>query len=493
MKHRILCALLAVICLIPTLSGCGNGSSNPETVTESASGAETDAASDTETKSEAELVLEALPTVDWGGHDFTILYNESVQGYKSELYSAGSAGDTTSSATMSEAVFERNTLFAERCHLTLHVVGKEQEAVLNAINAETATASGDYQFVSLNLDLAANKGTENMLYNYLDIDHVDYERAWWDAGTLDFAIAGKVFLMNGAHNYMDDNVTFLMFFNKKLVSDRGLKNPYDVVREGDWTLEYFAQSIDGVAQDNGDGQWNEEDTYGFVAPDSVGNTFFYGAGLQYIVNTQDMLEPALALDASGKDKASKALDLVRSFTLNGDSYIVANVNRPYAAFTANRALFYVEAASYLSGLNAAMEDDYGVVPIPKFDKEQTQYKTWASHMGSTLVIPGSFQEPEKLGVLLSTYEILSYQHVTPAYYDIILTRRNVRDHDSAEMVDIIFNNRVYDMAMYFNTFGMKTLFSNAILTSDGTFISDYKKVERLFPMKLSTILKKTGD
>ncbi len=492
MKHRILCAIMTSILLIPHLAACSEPATAPETVPESIGSTTMD--TDAETKSEAELVLEAVPAVDWGGEDFTILYNESVQGYKGELYSAGAAGDKTSSATMSEAVFERNTLFAERCHLTLHVVGKEQEAVLNAINAEVTTASGDYQFISLNLDLAASKGTENMLYNYLDVDNVDYERPWWDAGTLDFAIAGKVFLMNGAHNYMDDNVTFMMFFNKKLVNDRGIANPYDVVRAGNWTLEFFGQSIQGMAEDsNGDGQMNEEDTYGFVAPDSVGNTFFYGAGLQYIVNTRDMPEPALALDASGKDKAAQALDLVRSFTLNGDSYVTAHVNRPYAAFTDNRALFYVEAASYLSGLNAAMEDDYGVVPIPKFDTDQAQYKTWASHMGSTLVIPGSFQEPEKLGALLSTYEILSYQHVTPAYFDVILTRRNIRDHDSAEMVNIIFNNRVYDMAMYFKKFDMDTLFSNAILTADGTFISDYIKVERLFDRRLDTILQKTGE
>ena len=38
----------------------------------------------------------------------------------------------------------------------------------------------------------------------------------------------------------------------------------------------------------------------------------------------------------------------------------------------------------------------------------------------------------------------------PAYYDVALTGKHIRDEDSAEMLDIILDGRVFDLGYIYN-------------------------------------------
>ena len=483
-SYRLLGALLALLMSVSCFAACGESGENDENKED---GSTTEA----ETKNETQEALDAVGEVNWGGADFTILYTNDIAGYTSEVFAESYAiGDGSASAVINDAVFERNTLFAERCKLQLKLVGRGSGAVMSAVSSENISGAGDYQFFTLPTSHAASLATGGQLYNYLNMD-IDYEAAWWDQGTLEFALDGKVFFMNGAHNFVDDDVTFVMMFNKKLYSDHGLEDLYTVVKNKEWTLDLFKSLIQGISAENGDGKWDENDTYGFCSPNTIGNTFFYGAGLQYIINNRDMAVPELALDEGKLTKATDLLEKVREITLaNNSSFIAPGGKEGLASdmFKDNRSLFYVEAASYLGGLNRSMDGDYGVIPIPKYDKAQEEYLTWTHSIGSTLVMPISIKNTEELPGVVETYVILSYMKVTPAYYDTMLTKRNIRDAESAEMLDIIFRNRVYDMAMYFTQLNLHELFSQAALKSSSNFASGYTKATRSFDRQIRKIM-----
>lgn len=483
---RITSALLAMLLGASVLASCAKGETDPKETTG-------EKVTEADTLNAADAALAELGDVDWGNKDFTILYTNNIAGYTDEVFAEGYAtGDTTSSAVINDAVFERNTMFAERCKLNLGLVGRDQGAVQAAVVTENTSGTGDFQFFTLPASFAASLATSAQLYNYLNMD-IDYEAAWWDQGTLEFALDGKVFFMNGAHNFVDDDVTFVMMFNKQLASDYQIESPYDVVKRGDWTLDYFKGQIVGISSENGDGKWDANDTYGFCSPSSIGNTFFYGAGLQYVINSRDMIMPELALNEGKLDKALQVLDKVREITLaNNSSYIAPAGSESLASqmFRDSRALFYVEAASYLTTINKTMDGDFGVIPIPKYDKSQQQYLTWTHSIGSTLVMPRNIEDTDNLPGVLETFVILSYKKVTPAYYDTMLTKRNIRDAESAEMLDIIFRTRVYDMAMYFTQLNMADIFSAAALSSSPNFSSNYSKASRTFDKQIKTIMKK---
>ena len=491
---RCLCLLLALLMAASTFVACGESieSGNPNAqdtastnsvVTE----AETNPVEDTLTALRAE--------VNWGGKDFGVLYVNDISGFAEEVEAEQSVTNQSSSAVINDAVFERNTLFEEYCNLTFVKLSVSNGAIMSRIQSEVQTGTGDFQIANTTANIAANNATSGFLYNYLDLD-INYEQIWWDPGTLEFALDGRVFFMDGSFNIMDDDVTFVMMFNKELREQYKVANPYDTVRDGDWTLTYFNSIISQLATENGDGKWDENDTYGFTAPNSVGNTFFYGAGLKYVDNNRNMDAPTLVL-ADKMEQALNVLNIARSIIHeNNSSYIAATGSEALSrdVFIQGRSLFYCEAANYLRQLNATMEREYGVVPIPKFDKSQAKYITWRHEIGSTMSIPTSVAKDknslDQFAMVLETYVVLSQKLVRPAYYEIMLTTRNVQDVESSEMLDIIFQNRTYDMATYFNELGFTWLFSNSVLSSGDNFSSQYKSASKGFDKKINNILRK---
>ena len=487
-KIRLLSLLLALLMVVSVFAACGN---NEDTQKET--GDTTAGQTENVTDPVEDALTELRAEVDWGGNDFGIIYVNDIGGYTEEVEAEPENGDETGSGVINDAVFERNTLFEEYCNLNFVLVPTPNPSIGSAIMAEVQTGTGDFHLITTTADTAARNATSGYLYNYLDLD-VDLEQEWWDAGTLDFALDGRVFFMDGSFNIVDDDVTFVFMFNKELRTEYKIDNPYDTVKAGDWTLEYFNSVVSQLATENGDGKWDENDTYGFSTPGSIGNTFFYGAGLKYVENSRDMDVPELVLDKK-MEQALNVLDMARSIIQENNSTYVAphgseGISRD--VFIQGRSLFYCEAASYLRGLNANMEREYGVVPVPKYDKAQANYTTWRHSIGSTLSIPTTVAkgDMEQFSMVLETYALLSQKYVRPAYYDTMLTTRNVQDVESSEMLDLIFLNRTYDMAMYFTDLGFNGLFEQAALNSGNTFTSSYQANSKKFDRQIASILRK---
>ena len=61
------------------------------------------------------------------------------------------------------------------------------------------------------------------------------------------------------------------------------------------------------------------------------------------------------------------------------------------------------------------------------------------------------------------------QYVTPQYYEKVLKLQKFRDEDAEEMLDLIFKNRTYDMAIAYN-FSDMIQFYNKLLSGRTTDI-----------------------
>ncbi|MBE6586086.1 MAG: hypothetical protein E7645_06125 [Ruminococcaceae bacterium] len=507
--RKIMCIVLAVLMLAGSLVACGEPAepqNGKETQQNKPSESKDNNSSDDNSTNEAEVettdpvvdALNRLTDINWGDDEFTVLYASDIGGYSEEVEAEAEASNQTSSAVINDAVYERNILLEDLCHLQFLPIPSNNAAIVTQVSAECQTNTGDYDLVSTTASSTANMATSGYLYNYLDMD-IDYEQPWWDPGTLDFALDGKVFFMNGAHNIVDDDVTFVFMFNKTLQNETKVPDPYTTVRNKEWTLDHFNTIIQNVSADaNGDGTMDHNDRYGFSSPGSIGNTFFYGAGLQYVANNRSMDYPELVLGGQ-LEKAAQVLSKAQSIVHDNDASYVAKAGDEALSrdvFVEERALFYCEAASYLRALNQTMEGDYGVVPVPKYSKEQENYLTWTHGIGSTLSMPTSIVdeiENQQFEEVLEAYVVLSYKLVKPAYYDTMLTSRNVRDPDSAEMLDIIFQNRTYDMAIYFDALGFSSLFADCVINNTDNFSSKYSSNSKRFDRTITQILKKLNQ
>jgi hypothetical protein len=99
-----------------------------------------------------------------------------------------------------------------------------------------------------------------------------------------------------------------------------------------------------------------------------------------------------------------------------------------------------------------MEQDFGVLPYPKYDRNQPKFLTGALDNYTALGVPfTTLWNTERLRMIGAMIEALSAENcnsVKGPFYDDIVTHHNVTDGDSAEMIDLIMAGRVYDLAMY---------------------------------------------
>ena len=245
---------------------------------------------------------------------------------------------------------------------------------------------------------------------------------------------------------------------------------------------------------DGNGKFDENDHYGLIGTSTMGYNMFYASDLKFVDCDADG-EPYLAMTDSDLLKASDLLDKLLDLLYTGHStYIVAAGKEQVAKemFIRNQGLFYVECASYIVGLRS-MSDDFGVLPVPKYDKRQEDYVTWVHGISSTMVIPVGPQDAERNSKVIESMAILSGEHVIPTYYELVLKRKTIRDEESAGMLDIIFSNRVYDLVNYYSTLGLAGTFQGCVSKNNNSFASSYAKAESKATKTLAKLIKQFED
>lgn len=98
------------------------------------------------------------------------------------------------------------------------------------------------------------------------------------------------------------------------------------------------------------------------------------------------------------------------------------------------------------------EVDIGVIPMPKADEIQEDYSSSSNVYGLQMVaVP--ITNTANLEATLYALEAMAWygqQYVTPQYYEKVLKLQKFRDENAEEMLDLIFKNRTYDMAIAYN-------------------------------------------
>jgi hypothetical protein len=142
-------------------------------------------------------------------------------------------------------------------------------------------------------------------------------------------------------------------------------------------------------------------------------------------------------------------------------------------FGENRALFIPSAFSAIKKLrNYTNGDDFGLIPLPKFDEEQDKYYTPCSAtMAYGVVIPKSAPDPEFSAFMTEVMACEAKNYITNAYYETILKNRDLKDTESVEMLDkYIFNNVVYDLGVIYN-FGTISTMITDLMSNNSTNIA----------------------
>jgi hypothetical protein len=296
----------------------------------------------------------------------------------------------------------------------------------------------------------------DMLTELSKLPYIDRSKPWWDPAANDMTIANKSFLLAGDLLILDNEATNAMIFNKDMLQDMGLEMPYSAVKEGKWTMDMMNSIVRDASRDiNGDGELTyDQDSFGFIMFNDTLHALLVGGGGAFAEkNANDIPEITFA-NAKNIAILEKSMDLMYKDAnpsvynvqwLDAGSGNVTWMAAYYTPFQENRALFMwlrMRVVEVFRGMDA----NFGIVPMPKFDEAQPEYRSVVNpYTGVMLGVPKSATDLDRTSVILEALSAESRYTLQPAYYDIVLQRKFTRDEESGEMLNIIFNTRVYDI------------------------------------------------
>ena len=448
---RTLSALL-LIALLASVS-CG-GEAQPQN--------ETTVSSDTTEPTEVTTarIEPDLPDKRWDGYEFRVLTkgDTNVHWKSKDIAASEENGDV-----INDAVFKRNLAVTDRFGVTFTDIASSSGTWNLSSPARTSIMAGadDFDMIAgAPSEVVKNLAPDGLLMDLSDIPYIDLEKPWYDQNSIEqMSIGGKVFCATGSMLIMDDDATLVVLFNKKLATDYKLPDLYELVDSGKWTIDVMNKyATDASADLNNDGVMGNEDQYGLTSEALNTYACMVASGVQLVTKKGD----ELTFNTSSErfvDAFNKSVKLNRDYDICIHSSKITGVSDSYVevidpAFIANRILFNMAGLVRVSHFRA-METDFGIIPMPKFDESQEEYYSMVSlPCSNTIIVPKTASDLERTGAIIEALSAEGHYTLRDAYYDNVLKAKGARDEESAAMLDLIFGNRVYDIGYMYDWGGL---------------------------------------
>lgn len=457
-SHRnILCHTLIFTLLTGILTACGNAANTDITQTESAA-----AEPDETTAGVINWESSGLERVDYGGIDFTIFANkDSYDNTWHKLDVAELNGES-----LNDAIYNRNRKIEDIYNINISVV----ESSTFANDAKNSIAAGDnaYSLFFAQLTQLVPLSQEGMLTNFYDVNNLSLDNEWWDQNLIEgLTYRDSLYVLNGDVSPSADTRIFVILFNKDMCDELNLEYPYQYVLDGSWTVDRLNEYITNVNYDvNGDAVMNYDDRWGFFTEYGVSYMMFFAGGGKITEKTEDGGLRLAFNHEKGINMAQKAIDIAldASKTCMANPYVAENGNSWPAAtawFANGGALFRSTALEPVPRDIRTLEVNFGILPFPKMSDDQERYYSLPAVLCNVISIPVT-ADSDMAGLILEALCVESVGSVKPAFYDTLLNGKIVRDDDSKEMLDIIFDSKVYDIGLYANIMNFKVTFENMV-------------------------------
>jgi hypothetical protein len=299
------------------------------------------------------------------------------------------------------------------------------------------------------------------------------------------SVCGKLYLIMGDINTMDDRYLWCYYFNQKLANDLGIESPYNYVENGTWTYENMKVMVEDVADDvNGDGVMNQEDTWGLLSESYGYYLTVLGSGSRCIEKDNNDT-PYFSMN---NNRMITVLEKVFDIYDNTDvTFLAENWNTIastnvwneylYPMFMNNQSLFFMGHLDLAITTFRDMEIAYGIIPSPKLEDSQENYCCSGTEFGMTAIsIPMTNNNYETTAMVLEAMAAASVTTITPAYYETVLINKGLRDNQSLNMLQIIMNSKTFDLGFLNNWGGSQSLCSS-LRTCGGKFSSEIASYE----------------
>ena len=445
---KFLCLFLATLMLL-TLVACAQSTEDPKgTLGDTSTGGAEGETGD------PNYTCDLPANLNYGGETIGILY-ASVGGRRDELISEYGMG------VVSDSVHERNVMVEEQLGVELEMYPADGDVQLNVVfNNDITSGLGEYDIISNGTFKAIIPAMEGRYVNLNELDHINTDKHYWTQGYNDmvtFTDSEMQFLASGAMAISMFRYTFFTIYNKDLFTDYQLSDLYEIVKQGEWTLDYqYSIAKDHYVDRDGDSKASAGDFYGFVTGNIVSvDPYMVASDTHMIIKDPDTGELVYNSDALPKlvdlcDKVQRLYNDESTYVYDGgvdDGLGSATIINHFADKNALMATTtFISMEKNFERLGTL---SYGIAPMPKFSSVQKNYYSYVqdqvSAFGISTVVSNEARQ-EMCAAVLEAMAYHGYRLVRPAYYETVLSERYMQDPQSNEVLDLIFDSLYFDFS-----------------------------------------------
>lgn len=388
------------------------------------------------------------------------------------------------------AIYNRNKTVEDMYGIT--ITATESSSSDYETDAITSILAGDdaYDLVFSHSRASFAYAVQDAALNLNEISTLHLDKPWWSKDVVDSCnVNGHLYVTDGDISLHRLQFAICLLFNKRIFDDLGFDYPYELVEDGDWTFDEFSYYVKKGAKDlSGDGviDPNVDQVGLFYNPYQLGASILYTGG-QRVYDKDDEGIPELTL------YSKKTVEIFSKFFSLVDSEAAVSTRSGKLTtnpFEAGRAMFYDGHLGNAKDLRK-MDDDFGIIPLPKFD-EDDEYATIVNGHAHLMLIPATVSDPERTGAIIEALCAIGSRDVIPAFYDVALKSKYARDDESEAMIDTIKESIVYDLG-YFTDGQLGSVGQELSTDGNHDFASYYAERESASEQELREFVRDYAD
>ena len=401
---KLLSLLLAGLLLVGSLASCATGDQNTVTTV-----GDTTAASEEETRESLDI-----PDTRYDGEELCFLTRDHGEWTTLEIFAEN---QTTDSDNISTAVFERNDRILQTYGVTITEILKETASQGSALTNEVSAPTGDFLAMIGATSDCASFASKGYLWdlNSDAVEYLDFTKAWWDTNMAEgLSFNDRVYFATGDLLTTDNDATFVLLFNKQLVTDCGIPDLYALVENNEWTMQRMYEFEQTAIQDkNGDGKLTyNTDVCGLAYTGDVPSAMLIGGGITLCTKDENdypvyELNLERAQNIADLGKLIFAKDYTVDMNNPGDGTGIYEVGQ--ITFGGGHALFFGEVMQSVTRMRG-YDVDFGILPYPMYSEQQGEYYSMMHFTASSVSIPKSVNADD-LVMVNSMIEAMAYHSV----------------------------------------------------------------------------------
>ena len=378
---------------------------------------------------------------------------------------------------ISYAVYNRNSKIEAEYNCKIRQVPSNGSQIEH-LTASYANGDG-YDLTIISAKPAAQAATRNLLRNIKEMKHVDLTNPSFDQNSInELSVADKLYFLSGDMNVSTLEIAGLSVVNMDFYADlvdsivelfegdADYANVYNLVTAKKWTMETMMKiaTMANIDFDTSDGSdlsvVDKGDTIGYHQYFYSTLWYFYASGGRITTKNEDGLPELTIQSERNQNLANYIYDHLNhvisapwiphanSATLN-NNFLTGQV------LFMDCALFEVRMEIY-----PRSEFEYGILPCPLYEEggdyhSVAYFNNWA-HLWAIPCMTANEEYAERMLQIMAVYSSLE-DSTMHAYYDRTVYLNAAPDNGSRQVMDVIRQSIVYDIALLYDWGGLEKM------------------------------------